>query len=132
MLHLGYNPYELKKAPLEPNEDEPNSSKTIEPNLKTNDNYQIIHNNGQRIYCPASSLNSPRPPRGTEVFVGNLPRNLMENELLPVFSQVGPIYKLRLMMDFTGTTRGFAFISYFTATDASKAVLRFNDYHIRR
>ncbi|XP_044270554.1 probable RNA-binding protein 46 [Tribolium madens] len=95
----------------------------------TSEKYPIVQSNGQRIYKPASSVLAP-PPKGSEIFVGNIPRDLFEDELIPLFSQVAPIYKLRLMMDFSGNTRGFAFVTYYTVRDAQRAILKFNKYCI--
>ena len=50
------------------------------------------------------------PSRGCEVFVGKIPRDLFEDEIFPVFERIGPIYELRLMMDFDGRNRGFCFV----------------------
>ncbi|RZC32740.1 APOBEC1 complementation factor-like [Asbolus verrucosus] len=95
--------------------------------------YPVIQSNGQRIYFPyMSDKNVAAPPRGSEVFVGNLPRDLFEDELVPLFSQVDLIYKVRLMMDFSGSTRGFAFVQYHTIEAANKAIERFNNYPIRK
>ena len=43
---------------------------------------------------------------GSEVFIGKLPRDLFEPEVIPVCEKVGKIYELRMMMDFSGTNRG--------------------------
>ena len=91
--------------------------------------YPIVMSNGQRIYH--NPLPSPPPPRGSEVFIGNLPRDLFEDELIPLFSQVGPIYKFRLMMDFCGNNRGFGFATYCCVEDAHRAVVRFNRTYVR-
>lgn len=56
-----------------------------------------------------------------EVFIGKLPRDLFEDELLPVLEKVGRICKIRLMMDFSGTNRGFAFAEYATKKEAQLA-----------
>jgi len=52
------------------------------------------------------------PSRGCEVFVGKIPRDLFEDEIFPVFEKIGPIYELRLMMDFDGRNRGFCFVMF--------------------
>ncbi|XP_044270557.1 APOBEC1 complementation factor-like [Tribolium madens] len=94
-------------------------------------NYQIIQVNGQRIYGPSASSGIRPPPKGTEIFIGNLPPDLYEDELIPLFSQKGAIYNLRLMLDFFGRNRGYGFISYFRQEDAHAAVAAFNHYKIR-
>lgn len=88
-----------------------------------------MQTNGQRIYKPFSL--TPAPPKGSEIFVGNIPSDLFEDALVPLFAQVGPIYKFRLMMDFSGSNRGFAFVTYYTLEDAKLAIMIFNKYHIR-
>lgn len=52
------------------------------------------------------------PPRGCEVFVGKIPRDMFEDELVPLFETVGQIYEFRLMMEFSGENRGYAFVMY--------------------
>ena len=45
-----------------------------------------------------------------QIFVGKIPRDLFEDELVPLFEKAGPIWDLRLMMDpLTGLNRGYAF-----------------------
>ena len=61
---------------------------------------EIIQENGQRKFGPPPDWQGPPPPKGSEIFVGHLPRNVFEDELVPLFSSVGQIYQLRLMMDF--------------------------------
>jgi len=43
--------------------------------------------NGQRKFWNPK-WDKPIPPRGCEVFVGKIPRNLFEDELVPVFEKV--------------------------------------------
>lgn len=58
-----------------------------------------------------------------QVFVGKIPRDLYEDELVPLFESAGPIWDLRLMMDpLSGQNRGYAFITYCNKDDAQKAV----------
>lgn len=62
--------------------------------------------------CLCSGWDGPPPPRGCEVFVGKIPRDMYEDELVPVFERAGSIYELRLMMEFSGENRGYAFVMY--------------------
>lgn len=58
-----------------------------------------------------------------QVFVGKIPRDLYEDELVPLFESAGAIWDLRLMMDpLSGQNRGYAFITYCNKDDAQKAV----------
>ncbi|XP_042890518.1 probable RNA-binding protein 46 isoform X2 [Penaeus japonicus] len=86
---------------------------------------------GQRILGPPSDWVGPVPPRGSEVFIGNLPRDLYEDELIPVMESVGVVYLVRLMMDFTGTTRGFAFVTFADPEAAHRATSMLNRLEIR-
>lgn len=73
----------------------------------------------------------PPPPKGCEVFVGRIPRDVLEDELFHVFSTVGTIYELRLMMDFSGANRGFGFVQYAHRQDAERAVAELNNFELR-
>ena len=66
----------------------------------------IVQVNGQRHYGPPSDWTGSPPPRGSEVFVGKIPRDCFEDELVPIFERVGYIYEMRLMMEYTGQNRG--------------------------
>lgn len=68
----------------------------------------IVQVNGQRHYGPPSQWTGPPPSRGSEVFVGKIPRDCFEDELVPIFERVGFIYEMRLMMEYTGQNRGEA------------------------
>lgn len=68
--------------------------------LMTETGRNILQENGQRKFCPPPDWSGPPPPKGCEVFVGHLPRNVFEDVLVPLFETIGPIYQLRLMMDF--------------------------------
>jgi len=100
--------------------------------LMEHSGYPITQNNGQRRFGPPPDFVGTAPSRGSEVFVGKLPRDCFEDELVPVFESVGKIYEMRLMMDFNGQNRGYAFVVYFTKKDAQKAVRSLNNYEIRK
>ncbi|XP_012499963.1 PREDICTED: RNA-binding protein 47 isoform X1 [Propithecus coquereli] len=94
--------------------------------------YSLAQENGQRKYGgPPPGWEGPRPQRGCEVFVGKIPRDVYEDELVPVFEAVGRIYELRLMMDFDGKNRGYAFVTYCHKLEAKRAVRELNNHEIR-
>lgn len=72
-----------------------------------------------------------KPPRGSEVFVGKIPRDLKEQDLLPLFQSVGPVYEVRLMLNRNGENRGFAFVTFANPSIASQAIEALNNYEIR-
>lgn len=94
--------------------------------------YAMVQENGQRKYGgPPPGWEGFHPPRGCEVFVGKIPRDVYEDELVPVFESVGRIYEMRLMMDFDGKNRGYAFVMYTQKHEAKRAVRELNNYEIR-
>ncbi|XP_015683476.1 RNA-binding protein 47 isoform X2 [Protobothrops mucrosquamatus] len=94
--------------------------------------YTMIQENGQRKYGgPPPGWEGLHPPRGCEVFVGKIPRDVYEDELVPVFETAGRIYEMRLMMDFDGKNRGYAFVMYTQKYEAKRAVKELNNYEIR-
>jgi len=64
-----------------------------------------------------------------QVFCGKIPKDMYEDELIPLFEKCGNIWDLRLMMDpMTGLNRGYAFIT-FTTRDAAQLAVRELDNH---
>ncbi|XP_060634426.2 RNA-binding protein 47 isoform X1 [Anolis sagrei] len=94
--------------------------------------YNLVQENGQRKYGgPPPGWEGLHPPRGCEVFVGKIPRDVYEDELVPVFETAGRIYEMRLMMDFDGKNRGYAFVMFTQKYEAKRAVKELNNYEIR-
>ena len=98
--------------------------------LSQNTGYPIKQHNGQRTFGPHVNDAGISPPRGSEVFVGKIPRDLYEDELVPLFEAVGKIYMMRLMMDFDGRNRGYCFITYLQKSHARLAIAKFNNYSV--
>lgn len=94
--------------------------------------YPLVQQNGQRKFGPPPDWTGIPPQRGCEVFIGKLPREIFEDELVPIFGKCGKIYELRLMMDFSGSNRGFAFVTYTNRSDAIRAVKELDGYQIRQ
>uniref|UniRef100_A0A8C6SAZ6 RNA binding motif protein 46 n=1 Tax=Neogobius melanostomus TaxID=47308 RepID=A0A8C6SAZ6_9GOBI len=63
--------------------------------------YDMIQVNGQRKYG-GPRWDGPPPPRGCE------------DELVPLFERAGRIYEFRLMMEFSGENRGYAFVDNYS------------------
>jgi len=56
--------------------------------------YPLKQENGQRRYGPPPDWYYPPPGRGCEVFIGKLPRDIFENELVPIFERFGRLYEV--------------------------------------
>ncbi|KAM9273415.1 LOW QUALITY PROTEIN: APOBEC1 complementation factor [Morus bassanus] len=94
--------------------------------------YNLIQENGQRKYGgPPPGWDGPPPERGCEIFIGKLPRDLFEDELIPLCEKIGKIYEMRMMMDFNGNNRGYAFVTFSNKQEAKTAIKQLNNYEIR-
>uniref|UniRef100_A0A8B9K0N6 APOBEC1 complementation factor n=1 Tax=Astyanax mexicanus TaxID=7994 RepID=A0A8B9K0N6_ASTMX len=80
---------------------------------------------------PPPGWEGPPPERGSEIFVGKLPRDLFEDELVPLCEKFGKLYEVRMMMDFNGNNRGYAFVTFTTKQEAKNAMKQLNNYEIR-
>ncbi|ESO87015.1 hypothetical protein LOTGIDRAFT_127955 [Lottia gigantea] len=95
--------------------------------------YSMIQENGQRKYGgPPPDWEGGQPQRGSEIFIGKIPRDCFEDELVPVFERIGKVYEFRLMMDFSGSNRGYAFCMYTNRNDAQRAIKELNNFEIRK
>ncbi|CAB4065428.1 HNRNPR [Lepeophtheirus salmonis] len=92
--------------------------------------YTLDVTTGQRKFGgPPPNWDGPVPGNGCEVFCGKIPRDLYEDELIPLFEKCGTIWDLRLMMDpMTGLNRGYAFIT-FTEKGAAQEAMKKLDSH---
>ncbi|XP_019939300.1 dead end protein 1-like [Paralichthys olivaceus] len=83
--------------------------------------------NGQRKYGgPPEVWNGPTPGARCEVFISQIPRDTYEDLLIPLFSSVGPLWEFRLMMNFSGQNRGFAYAKYGSQSVAADAIRLLN------
>ncbi|XP_035705993.1 probable RNA-binding protein 46 [Folsomia candida] len=87
--------------------------------------------NGQRLYGPPVECNL-KLQQGTEVFVSNIPRACTEFHIYSIFENAGPIYQVRMMMDFSGTNRGYCFVRFFEKQHAYKAIHVLNGFEIQK
>jgi cold-inducible RNA-binding protein len=63
----------------------------------------------------------------TRVYVGNMSTETTEEDLRTMFSEVGTVGSIDLIMDRqTGKPKGFAFVTMTTQGDAEKAISEFN------
>ncbi|KAH8382925.1 hypothetical protein KR009_005824, partial [Drosophila setifemur] len=88
---------------------------------------------GQRKYGgPPPDWEGNVPGNGCEVFCGKIPKDMYEDELIPLFENCGTIWDLRLMMDpMTGTNRGYAFVTFTNRDAAVNAVRQLDNHEIK-
>ena len=64
----------------------------------------------------------------TNLYVGNLPFDASEQDLIDLFGQVGEVVSAQVISDReTGRSRGFAFVQMATAEEAQNAIEQFNE-----
>ncbi|XP_023035455.1 heterogeneous nuclear ribonucleoprotein Q isoform X7 [Drosophila willistoni] len=95
--------------------------------------YTLDVTTGQRKYGgPPPNWEGNVPGNGCEVFCGKIPKDMFEDELIPLFENCGTIWDLRLMMDpMTGTNRGYAFVTFTNRDAAINAVRQLDNHEIK-
>jgi len=67
----------------------------------------------------------------TKVFVGNLPKATTQEELSTLFAQAGEVAATDIITDRkSGESKGFAFVTMSTQSEAEKAIEMFNAYSL--
>jgi len=97
--------------------------------------YSLDVTTGQRKYGgpPPEWGDQPQPGAGHEVFVGKIPKDLFEDELIPLFEKCGRIWDMRLMMDpYSGLNRGYAFVTFCEKESSSEAVKQLDGFEVRK
>ncbi|XP_077567854.1 uncharacterized protein LOC144192892 isoform X2 [Stigmatopora nigra] len=93
--------------------------------------YDILPESGQRKYGVPPPGPAPRFEE-CQVFVGNIPRDMYEIELVPLFKTAGTIYELWLTVEFSGENRRNAYVTYTKKEEATLAVDMFDHYEVRQ
>ena len=64
---------------------------------------------------------------GKKLFIGNLPYEANDQDLMEIFTQVGEVTSAKVIVDkFTGRSKGFGFVEMATDELAQKAITNFN------
>lgn len=83
------------------------------------------------LMTPMSSRHSSSASASRVVFIGNIPFDVTEEQLIDIFKEVGPVQSFRLMFDReTGRSRGYAFCEYADYETAASAMRNLNGYEI--
>lgn len=65
------------------------------------------------------------------IYVGNLAKSTTQDEISALFATAGAVSSVELVKDRgTGQSKGFAFVSMASQTDADKAISMFNAYSL--
>jgi len=68
----------------------------------------------------------------SKLYVGNLAYSVSNSDLEELFSTMGQVQSVAVIMDkFTGQSKGFGFVEMTNAEDASKAMEQFNDSELK-
>ena len=63
----------------------------------------------------------------TKLYVGNLPFNASEEDLTKLFTEVGQVQSVKIVVDqYSGRSRGFGFVEMSSQADAEKAISTLN------
>lgn len=97
-------------------------------------NFVVKQRNSCRMFGPRRDLDMSGyvPEPRSEVFVGRLPPDALEDEIYPYFSTVGEIFKIKMIVNINSSNKGFCFVEYMSADLAARAVMLLNQSHFRK
>lgn len=129
---------DTKKTPKRQKKRAANSPKKSNPKEKLEDyskfnDYNVnVSPKQRRYFLETRARNVEMPADNCEIFCSNIPINVLESELIPLFERFGKIWELRLLMAERNPNRnaGFAFVRFTTSEAATEAVTKLNDYQI--
>ncbi|KAL7002271.1 Heteroproteinous nuclear ribonucleoprotein Q [Sarracenia purpurea var. burkii] len=72
------------------------------------------------------------PPRGSEIFIGGLPRDVLEENLRDLCEPLGEVFEVRLVKNRdTGESKGFAFVAFKTKEVAQQAIEELHNKEVK-
>ncbi|XP_056133665.1 dead end protein 1-like [Lampris incognitus] len=80
----------------------------------------------------AQDWQGPAPGAGCEVYITKIPWDTYEDQLIPLFNTAGPLWEFRLMMNFSGQNRGFAYAKYGSPAHAAEAICLLHGHSLKR
>ncbi|KAK4743511.1 hypothetical protein SAY87_001512 [Trapa incisa] len=92
---------------------------SVEPAVDEEERHAPINDDDKEKHAELLSL----PPHGSEVFIGGLPRDILEEDLRDLCEPSGEIFEVRLIKDKgTGESKGYAFVAFNGQEEAQKAI----------
>jgi RNA recognition motif-containing protein len=80
---------------------------------------------------PSQNSNNDAGKDPSKLYIGNLSYSMGEDDLRNVFSEYGEIEECKLITDYrTGRSKGFAFVKFSSAEEASAAIEALNEQDI--
>ncbi len=71
-------------------------------------------------------------PFGVRLYVGNLSRDVTDQDLAELFGSAGPVVEVQIVMHReTGRSRGFAFVEMQNDADGERAIERFDGHELK-
>ncbi len=72
------------------------------------------------------------PGQGVELYVGNLPYDSKDRDVIRAFEKHGPVVSIRLIKNkFNGRSRGYGFIEMADEASAERAVKAMNGFEVK-
>ena len=76
-----------------------------------------------RCFGPPLDWQGPPPSQDCKLFVGKLPCDVFEDDLIPVFFEAGNVYEMRVLVDeVTSLNKGFCFVTMCTRIETDRAI----------
>ncbi|KAL5549733.1 hypothetical protein UlMin_004964 [Ulmus minor] len=93
---------------------------------------QIAPKHSQRLFAVAEQISiDPSSEAARRLYIGNIPRNLTNEELAKIVEEHGVVEKAEVMYDkYSGRSRRFAFVTMKTVEDANAAIEKLNGTEI--
>ena len=114
-----------------PTKMQPNYAKLAELIQVTRYNYDES-NPCIRCFGPPNDYHMKNPGQDCKLFVGKLPCDVFEDDLIPVFFEAGNIFELRVLLDpNTGLNKGFCFVTMCTRIETERALRLLHGRFIR-
>src|SRR5208337_1661787 len=91
-------------------------------------------NSGMSPVCVRDARHIPNGGQKmpSKLYVGNLAYSVSNSDLEELFSKIGQVQSVAVIMDkFTGQSKGFGFVEMTNAEDAAKAIEQFNDTELK-